>query len=50
MTKAELEERKQRLTELESTVSELTTQTEYQLKLKELALAEKVKELTEKFT
>ncbi|DBA68566.1 TPA: hypothetical protein ACH3X2_013579 [Trebouxia sp. C0005] len=50
VTKSELEEKKQRMSELETQVNELTMQNEYQLRLKDLAMNEKVKELTEKFT
>lgn len=50
ITKSELEEKKQRMSELELQVNELTMQTEYQLRLKDLHMQEKVKELTDKFT
>lgn len=38
------------MSDLELQVNELTMQTEYQLRLKDLLLQEKVKELTDKFT
>lgn len=43
---SELDEKKARMAELEQQVAELTMQTEYQLRLKDLHLQEKVKELT----
>ncbi|GMH45741.1 hypothetical protein BSKO_13704 [Bryopsis sp. KO-2023] len=49
ITKSELEEKKQRMSDLELQVNELTMQTEYQLRLKDLHMQEKVKELTDKF-
>ena len=39
VTKADLEERRSRITELEQRVSELTMQSEYQLKLKDMHVA-----------
>lgn len=50
ITKSELEEKKARMAELEQQVAELTMQTEYQLRLKDLHLQEKIKELTDKYT
>mmetsp|Transcript_36831 Transcript_36831/g.108610 ORF Transcript_36831/g.108610 Transcript_36831/m.108610 type:complete len:1386 (-) Transcript_36831:299-4456(-) len=50
VTRSELDERKSRMAELEQQVAELTMQTEYQLRLKDLHLQERIKELTEKFT
>lgn len=50
ITKSELEEKKARMSELEQQVAELTMQTEYQLRLKDLHLQEKIKELTDKYT
>lgn len=50
VTKVELEEKSSRISELEQQVTELTMQTEYQLRLKDLHLQEKTKELTEKFS
>jgi uncharacterized protein YceH (UPF0502 family) len=44
--RSELDEKKARMAELEQQVAELTMQTEYQLRLKDLHLQEKVKELT----
>jgi hypothetical protein len=44
--RSELDERRSRMAELEQQVAELTMQTEYQLRLKDLHLQEKVKELT----
>ncbi|WIA18306.1 hypothetical protein OEZ85_009771 [Tetradesmus obliquus] len=49
VSKSELEERRNHVAELEQQVAELTMQTEYQLRLKELHLQEKVKELHDKF-
>lgn len=48
VTRSDLEERRQRAAELEAAVSELQLQTEYQLRLKDMAIHEKVRELTEK--
>ncbi|KAG1658747.1 hypothetical protein FOA52_000860 [Chlamydomonas sp. UWO 241] len=50
VTRSELDEKKVRMSELEQQVAELTMQTEYQLRLKDLHLQERIKELTEKFT
>ena len=50
MTRSELDEKKARMAELEQQVAELTMQTEYQLRLKDLHLTERLKDLTEKFT
>lgn len=50
VTKSDLEEKKQRMSELETQVNELTMQNEYQLRLKDLNLNEKIKDITEKFT
>jgi cilia- and flagella-associated protein 57 len=46
VTRSELDEKRSRMAELEQQVAELTMQTEYQLRLKDLHLQEKVKELT----
>ena len=50
VTKSDLEDKKQRMSELETQVNELTMQIEYQLRLKELNLKERIKEITEKYT
>ena len=50
VTKSDLEEKKTRMSELETQVNELTMQNEYQLRLKDLNLNEKIKDITEKFT
>ena len=50
VTKSDLEEKRTRMQELETQVNELTMQTEYQLRLKDLNLNEKIKDITEKFT
>mmetsp|Transcript_22834 Transcript_22834/g.63112 ORF Transcript_22834/g.63112 Transcript_22834/m.63112 type:complete len:1547 (+) Transcript_22834:150-4790(+) len=50
VTRSDLDEKRNRMAELEQQVAELTMQTEYQLRLKDLHLQEKTKELTEKFT
>uniref|UniRef100_A0A7S0YIJ8 Cilia- and flagella-associated protein 57 n=1 Tax=Polytomella parva TaxID=51329 RepID=A0A7S0YIJ8_9CHLO len=50
VTRSELDEKKARMTELEQQVAELTMQTEYQLRLKDLHLQERIKELTDKYT
>ncbi|GLC59167.1 hypothetical protein PLESTB_001455600 [Pleodorina starrii] len=50
VTRSELDEKRSRMAELEQQVAELTMQTEYQLRLKDLHLQERVKELTDKFT
>ena len=49
VTKSDLEEKKARMAELETHVNELTMQNEYQLRLKDLNLNEKVKDITDKF-
>jgi len=49
VTKSDLEEKKARMGELELQVNELTLQNEYQLRLKDLNLNEKIKDLTDKF-
>eukprot|EP00879_Flechtneria_rotunda_P021142 GHRR01022273.1.p1 GENE.GHRR01022273.1~~GHRR01022273.1.p1 ORF type:complete len:520 (+),score=198.23 GHRR01022273.1:2394-3953(+) len=49
VSRAELEERRSHITELEQQVAELTMQTEYQLRLKDLHMQERVKEMTDKF-
>lgn len=41
-----MDEKKSRMADLEQQVAELTMQTEYQLRLKDLHLQERVKELT----
>ncbi len=46
VTRSELDEKRTRMAELEQQVAELTMQTEYQLRLKDLHLQERVKELT----
>ncbi|KAK9830297.1 hypothetical protein WJX72_010857 [[Myrmecia] bisecta] len=50
VTKTDLEEKQQRMAELETQVNELTMQNEYQLRLKDLNMNERIKEVTEKFT
>ena len=50
VTKGDMEEKKQRMQELETQVNELTMQNEYQLRLKDLNHNEKFKELNDKFT
>ncbi|GBG61790.1 hypothetical protein CBR_g23749 [Chara braunii] len=50
VTKSDLEEKKVRTTELEQQVNELTMQNEYQLRLKDLNLNERIKDITDKFT
>eukprot|EP00198_Chlamydomonas_reinhardtii_P011942 XP_001701279.1 flagellar associated protein [Chlamydomonas reinhardtii] len=50
VTRSELDEKRSRMSELEQQVAELTMQTEYQLRLKDLHLQERVKELTDKFS
>lgn len=50
VTRSELDEKRNRMAELEQQVAELTMQTEYQLRLKDLHLQERVKELTERFS
>ena len=49
VTKADMEEKRGRMQELEMQVAELTLQSEYQLRLKDLNMNEKIKDLTEKF-
>ena len=49
MTKADLEDIRSRMHELEVQVNELTLQGEYQLRLKDLNMNEKIKDLTDKF-
>ncbi len=46
ITRSDLDEKRNRMAELEQQVAELTMQTEYQLRLKDLHLQEKTKELT----
>lgn len=48
VTKSDLEERNQHLQDLEAKVNELQMQNEYQLRLKDLNMNEKMKELTDK--
>ncbi|GBF89931.1 cilia- and flagella-associated protein [Raphidocelis subcapitata] len=48
VSKAELDERRARVSELEQQVSELTMSTEYQLRLKDLHAAERLKEVTDR--
>ena len=48
MGRGDIDEKRQRMAELEVQVTEVTAQNEYQLKLKDLALNERVRELTEK--
>ena len=50
VTKSDLEEKTQNMSELRTKVEELTMQNEYQLRLKDLNYNEKLKEATEKFT
>ena len=50
VTKSDLEEKTQSMAELKTKVEELTMQSEYQLRLKDLNYNEKLKEATEKFT
>lgn len=49
ITKSELEEKNQLINELKSRVDELKTENEYQMRLKEMSNADKMKELTERF-
>ena len=49
VTRAELEDRNQTVLELKTKVDELKLHNEYQLKLKEMNYAEKIKEVTDKF-
>lgn len=49
ITKSDLEEKNQIMNELRNRVNELKTESEYQLRLKEMSSADKMKELTEKF-
>eukprot|EP00210_Caulerpa_lentillifera_P006405 g6119.t1 len=44
VTKSELDEKKHKMMEMETKVNELTMQTEYQLRMKDLTLQEKLKE------
>ena len=46
VTRSDLDEKRNRMAELEQQVAELTMQTEYQLRLKDLHLQEKTKEMT----
>ncbi|KIZ00162.1 WD repeat-containing protein 65 [Monoraphidium neglectum] len=48
VSKAELDERRARVTELEQQVAELTMQTEYQLRLKDLHTQERLKEVADR--
>ena len=50
ITKSDLEEKTQRTQELITKVDELTMQNEYQMRLKELNYADRIKELTDKYT
>jgi WD40 repeat protein len=49
ITKTDLEEKNQMMNELKNRVNELKTENEYQMRLKEMSNADKMKELTEKF-
>lgn len=49
ITKSDLEEKNQMMNELRNRVNELKTENEYQIRLKEMSNADKMKELTEKF-
>jgi ribosomal protein S11 len=49
ITKTDLEEKNQLMVELKNRVNELKTENEYQMRLKEMSNADKMKELTEKF-
>lgn len=49
ITKSDLEEKNTIMNELRNRVNELKTESEYQLRLKEMSSADKMKELTEKF-
>jgi ribosomal protein S11 len=49
ITKSELEEKNQSINELKNRVNELKTENEYQMRLKEMSNADKMKELTERF-
>ncbi|MGH0169155.1 UNVERIFIED_CONTAM: hypothetical protein FKN15_005121 [Acipenser sinensis] len=49
ITKSDLEEKNQVMTELKTRVEELKMENEYQLRLKDMNYNEKIKELTEKF-
>jgi CII-binding regulator of phage lambda lysogenization HflD len=49
ITKSDLEEKNQLMVELKNRVNELKTENEYQMRLKEMSNADKMKELTEKF-
>ncbi|GAQ89010.1 hypothetical protein KFL_004790040 [Klebsormidium nitens] len=50
VTKSDLEEKRAKMAELEAQVQALTLQNEYQLRLKDLNLNERLKELTKKYT
>lgn len=49
ITKSDLEEKNQLMNDLRNRVNELKTENEYQMRLKEMSNADKIKELTEKF-
>lgn len=49
ITKTDLEEKNQLMTELRNRVNELKTENEYQMRLKEMSNSDKMKELTERF-
>ncbi len=49
VTKSDLDEKQQMISELQSKVDELTLQNEYQLRLKDMGYQEKIKEITDKF-
>jgi len=49
ITKSDLEEKNQMMSELKQRVDELKMENEYQLRLKDMNYNEKIKELTEKF-
>ena len=49
ITKSDLEDKNQIMNELRNRVNELKTESEYQLRLKEMSSSDKMKELTEKF-
>ena len=50
ITKSDLEEKTQRTEELNTKVTELTMQSDYQIRLKDLNHADRIKELTDKYT
>ena len=50
VTKSDLEEKKTKMSELHSKVDELQLHNEYQLRRKDIKYAEKIQEVTEKFT